>query len=265
MSDPGVVDVEAADTGRFDGAVEIALARGALYEALTIALRPPSGELSRRLARPTGALGLRVAASLIDDGALAARVDRLTTVASDETSLRRTYERLFGHTARGEASPYETEYGADDLFQQPQAMADVAGFYAAFGLVTRGGERPDHASGECEFLMVLARREALAHERHDDAEVALVRRATRLFLRDHLARFAPAFAEQLRRADPAGFYGALGALLDAFVTGECARLGVTRGPVGLALRPAEEDRVPMACGRCPLGDGDAEDDDAPRV
>jgi TorA maturation chaperone TorD len=263
MSDPGLHGTVAADAGGVDGAREIALARSALYEALTIGLRPPTAEGHRRLASPLGVLGLRVAASLLGGRALAARVDRFTTGASDHASLVGTYERLFGHTARGDASPYETEYGADDLFQQPQAMADVAGFYAAFGLTTIAGERPDHASGECEFLMVLARREALGLERHADADLAVVRRAARLFLRDHLARFAPAFAEQLRRADPEGFYGALGGLLDVFVAGECARFGVTPGPASLALRTAEEDRVPMACGRCPLGADAAESDDAP--
>ncbi len=260
MSEAGPHESAAKDD--LDGAVEIALARSALYEALTIGLRPPTAEGRRRLASSGGALALGVAASVLGGGALAAQVERFTTGARDDASIEPTYERLFGHTARGDASPYETEYGADDLFQQPQAMADVAGFYAAFGLTTTGGERPDHASGECEFLMVLARREALAVARRDDAEVAIVRRAARLFLRDHLGRFASAFAGQLRRADPEGFYGALGGLLDEFLAGECVRFAVTPGPASLALRDGTEDRVPMACGRCPLGSDDAESDDA---
>lgn len=263
MSAAGFHGTADASAGGGEGVVDSALARSALYEALTIGLRPPSPELSCRLASPLGARALGMAASLLDDGELVARVERLTTVARDESLLTPTYERLFGHTARGDASPYETEYGADDLFQQPHAMADVAGFYGAFGLTTIAGERPDHASGECEFLMVLARREALALTRHHADDVAVVRRATRLFLRDHLGRFVPALAGQLRRADPTGFYGALGAFLDVFVAGECVRFGVTPGPASLALRDAREDRVPMACGRCPIGPGDGETDDAP--
>jgi hypothetical protein len=73
-------------------------------------------------------------------------------------------------------------------------------------------------------------------------------KAQRLFLRDHLARFLPSFVRKLRRAGGGDFYAALGELSLRFVSQESARLNVTLGAVNLALRPADDDRVPMACG-----------------
>jgi TorA maturation chaperone TorD len=104
---------------------------------------------------------------------------------------------------------------------------------------------------ECEFLLVLARREARAGTGGDEPAREATRQAARLFLRDHLGRWAPALGARLGRLDAEGFYGALGRLLAAFVAAECGRLGVAAGPAFLRLRSAEPDDTPMACG--PIG------------
>ena len=164
--------------------------------------------------------------------------------------LSASYLRLFGHTARGPVAPYETEYGAEALFQQPQEMGDLAGFYLAFGLTLNPAEheRPDHVSCECEFLSFLALKEAYALESGDARMLEEARKAAHLFLRDHLGCFVPAFAKKLITEGRGGFYEKLGELCLKFVTVECTRLGVAMGPQSLSLRPANDDRVPMACG-----------------
>jgi hypothetical protein len=85
-----------------------------------------------------------------------------------------------------------------------------------------------------------------------------------LFLRDHLGRFLPAFAKKLIREDGNGFYGTLGGLACALIGLECARFRVPAGPENLALRPADDERVPMACGsgECPAMPGVSERDEA---
>jgi DMSO reductase family type II enzyme chaperone len=239
---------------------DVCLARSALYEALAQGFRVPTARMVQRLATDDGAAGLRVAMTLLDDPAVPPLVRRLAETDTSAPVLAGAYRRLFGHTVRGEVPLFETEYGADELFLQPQELADVAGFYAAFGLTVAPGaaERPDHVSCECEFLMFLARKEAFALERGEAAMVDGTRRAGRLFLRDHLARFVPSLAARLDRADPGSFYGALGALAVALVTHDCTRLGVVAGPATLRLRLPIEDRIPMACGSCPLGAGGGE-------
>jgi TorA maturation chaperone TorD len=162
--------------------------------------------------------------------------------------------------------PYETEYGAEALFQQPYEISDLMGFYCAFGLRFNAEERerPDHVSCECEFLSFLALKEAYALSHEENSMLEQTRKANRLFLRDHLGRFAPAFAQRLTREDQEGFYGALGNLCTRFIAGECARLGVPVGSQNLDLRPASDDRVPMACGEtgeCPIGSRTSADEE----
>jgi TorA maturation chaperone TorD len=131
-----------------------------------------------------------------------------------------------------------------------QEMGDLAAFYRAFGLevALTAHERSDHVSAECEFLLVLCRKEAYAGERDDTAMLETTRRAWRLFLRNHLGRWGPAFGKKLHREDQEGFYGALGLLATDFLSRECAAAGVPAGPEFLRLRSAEPPEVPAGCG-----------------
>jgi DMSO reductase family type II enzyme chaperone len=247
---------------------DIDIARATLYSALALGFRPPEEETIARLCSKDGATALASAAALLDpnrESGLAA-VSLVLTAHCSLLTVTESHRRLFGHTARGGVPPYETEYGAEALFQQPQEMGDLMGFYRAFGLTLNvlERERPDHVSCECEFLCFLALKEAYALEHEDSAMLDETRKAERLFLRDHLGRFLPAFAKKLIREDGNGLYGILGDLACAFIALECARFGVPAGPDNLTLRPADDERVPMACGsgECPAMPGVSELDEA---
>ena len=234
---------------------DVALCRSALYEALALGFRPPTVETRARLASAEAASALADAAAVLDgerDTDLAQIVRRLvpSSLPPSVEALEASYRNLFGHTARGRVPPYETEYGEDSPFLPAQEMSDLAAFFRAFGLALRpaGHERIDHISCVCEFLLFLARKEAYGLERGDQATREETRRAARLFLRDHLGRFAPAFGNRLAREDPGGFYGALGELCAAFVTQECAWAHVAAGPEVLRLRSPSGADAPMACG-----------------
>ena len=251
---------EASDVGPLRGepaisaevtAVELALCRSALYEALALGFRPPTAETVTRLLAREAIDALADAAAAVDlawGTALAAAVGRLAGPLS-LSRLQAGFRRLFGHTARGLVPPYETEYGEDSPFLPAHEMGDLAGFYRAFGLELRrdAHERPDHVSCQCEFMVVVTRREAYALEEGHGAAAEATRGAARLFLREHLGRWGPAFGQRLGREDPDGFYGALGALGRAFLLAECARMGVSPGPATLRLRSASVGNVPMAC------------------
>ena len=246
--------------------IDTALARATLYSALVLGFRPPEAETIVRLCSTDGSTALAGAANLLDpERELGLAVARLRLSHFSLLTLTESYRRLFGHTARGGVPPYETEYGAEALFQQPQEMGDLMGFYRAFGLTLNGQEheRADHVSCECEFLCFLALKEAYALEHGDDSMLEETRKAERLFLRDHLARFLPAFAKKLVREDAGGLYGFLGGVGYGFIVLECARFGVRLGLESLTLRPADDERVPMACGsgECPAMPGVSELDE----
>jgi len=232
---------------------DLALCRAALYSAMALGFRPPTDETRERLVSEEGARALAEAAGALGSpnaAGICAAALRLSAAETSLPTLSDAYLRLFGHTARGRVPPYETEYGAEALFQQPQELGDLGGFYSAFGLSMNPAihERADHVSCECEFLSFLALKEAYALESGDTAMLEETRKAARLFLRDHLARFVPAFARKLITEGKGTFYEALGELCLSFVTDECAWQGVTLGPGNLGLRPGSDDRVPMACG-----------------
>jgi len=226
---------------------DLALCRSAAYVALACGFAPVDAETHRRVASPEGADALQ---SVLDHLGVEAT---FAPAACTLEELATRHVQTFGHTVRGEVTPYETEFGVASLFRQPREMQDLAGFFEAFGLKLPPDrhERIDHVRCECEFMAFLARKEAYCRSNGDAETASLVESAARLFLRDHLGRFAPALGAGMRGADGDGFYGALGDILRRFVEWDCARVGVDPGPEELRLRVAIEGDVPAACGDCP--------------
>ena len=248
---------------RLDAAIDAALARSVLYHTVTLGLRPPAEDAAGSLCSPTGQAAMRAAAALLDarglsGEALLPAVETFCGRAASAAERLAAHARLFGHS-RGLVCPFETEYGAEGAFRQPQELADIAGTYLAFGLKSAegGDERVDHAACECEFMDFLARKEAFAlgspgasaDLEEAGQQLATVRGAARGFLRDHLGRFGRAFASLLIKEGAGGFHAGLGALLFRFLTQECQRFGLPPGPPSLELRPPVPDDTPMACGR----------------
>jgi TorA maturation chaperone TorD len=236
-----------------DRETDHAICRGILYDVLALCLRPPGDDTLSRLKDAGQKDALREAAADLggEEGPVPSAVEALLgAVESPADDLDRSFQRLFGHTARGQVSPYETEYGSDDLFRQSHEMADLGGFYRAFGLAVPGSrrERNDHLSAEFEFLSFLCRKEAYELLKGDQASGAEVRRAQRTFLRDHAGRFGRAFARSLVKEADQPFHRAAGELCLAFLGLEERELAVPLGPEFLPLRTAAEDDVPMACG-----------------
>lgn len=70
-------------------------------------------------------------------------------------------------------------------------LADIAGFYQAFGTqVAPESERADHLAVELEFMHLLAVKEALAREESSAESALLCREAADTFLHEHLGRWA---------------------------------------------------------------------------
>lgn len=234
--------------------LDAAYCRATIYSALALAFRPPTDQTIARIIEPENCAALAAAAALIDVDAKLGLVTAINALAqagrAGVETLGASYRALFGHTARGSVAPYETEYGNEALFQQPQELGDLMGFYHAFGLTVQSDqhERVDHISCECEFLSFLAMKEAFALENRDPAMLEETVKAQKLFVRDHLGRFLPTFAHHLGREDRTGFYVKLADLSLRFISQESNRLGVRSGAANLPLRPANDDRVPMACG-----------------
>ncbi|MBM4439300.1 MAG: molecular chaperone TorD family protein [Candidatus Rokubacteria bacterium] len=218
------------------------LHRAAMYRLCAIALAYPS---------PGRFAEVAAAAERIVDAAappLRARVRALAAAAraASEAEAAAEYVALFHGAAR--CIPCEGAYGPVRMAGKSAELADIAGFYAAFGMEPSAGEPEieDHVATELEFMSALALKEAwaLAEAHYEHAEISAD--ATAAFLRDHLARWIPAFAAALDGATTAPYYRAVAALLTAWVAQDVAALGVTVEPLPTAAAtPAAAE--PFAC------------------
>jgi TorA maturation chaperone TorD len=118
-------------------------------------------------------------------------------------------------------------------YRQSQEMADISGFYRAFGFQVGGEqrERPDHLASELEFLYVLSLKEAYAAQQGIDEHVEVCVEARHAFLRDHLGRWIGLFAQSVGRGlDPDGEgnpYLWLSRLVAAVVENDAHSLGLS--------------------------------------
>lgn len=179
----------------------------------------------------------------------------LTALPATDQAAADEFARVFGLIPCRECPPYEAEYlSVEDTFFRTQQMADVAGFYRAFGLDSSlaSRERPDHLCLELEFsafLLMKLRDAAAGGDEESLLRAEICRKARRSFFADHFGWWTPAFAVGLRRKAETGFYAALGKLLAAFLPIERQRLGVRP-----SLTPREPTVVDTAeeCDGCPV-------------
>jgi TorA maturation chaperone TorD len=252
----------------------IDLAREALYRFLAAALSDPHGgrwlpvldpesqrlahEAARLLREEAGAAPGRLGLGELPPEALTL-TPLCVELDQPPEALRAEHLRVFGLVPTKECPPHETEYHpTEEPFFRAQQMADVAGFYRAFGIEPAHvrPERPDHLALELEFMAVLLmkKRLALAGAAEDAgmAEGATVcDEAQHSFFRDHLAWWVPAFATGLRRRAGGGFYAALGQVLAALIPVERHRLGVDTPSVPARPSSTEGPEEPAGCAGCP--------------
>ncbi|MCC6381892.1 MAG: molecular chaperone TorD family protein [Dehalococcoidia bacterium] len=221
-------------------AAESALRRAAAYELLARAFSEPA---ERELE------ALRACAAELAPALEGTPVAALGSFVPEATvaSLAEAHLRLFTLSSSPDCPLFESAFVCDQPAQQTALMADVAGFYRAFGVDTPGGGiRPDDIRAELDFMAFLCRKEVYAILHLGAPRTRQTVRAERLFLAEHLGRWAPGLGLRVvARAEGSAFYLALGSALRLWVDEECARLGADPGaPLTLPRmdlsRPAPE-------------------------
>ena len=166
--------------------------------------------------------------------------------------LERHYLETWGHTASSGCSPYEMEYWPAHVFQKSEGLADVSGFYHAFGLKvsSQTGERPDHLSLELEFMHFLAWKESHALKQgHDTEKLALCRQAQSKFLQEHLG-WVSLFAQRLTEKVEGSFLATWSRLTEQFLCLEAQAMGVSFTELDMATASSPEEPPDEACASC---------------
>lgn len=245
----------------FDPALNAA--RRALYRFTALAFGDPLNGTWAQLADSQSQACVRAACELLRDEPAAAAslglgelpVEQLdpevvfSRLPMTPGALNSEYEQAFGLLVTTACPPYETEYIDGKLsFQRSAELADIAGFYRAFGMDAAADQhdRPDHISIELEFMSLLIDLECRA-ETADQFEIA--RQAQSSFVREHLSWWVPTFARLLAKEVPDRFLASVGQLLCAHLPAERALLGVTQ--LLMSTQPSQLER-PEECEGCLL-------------
>lgn len=161
--------------------------------------------------------------------------------------LRSAYVDLFERGGE-RASLYETEYGRMRGMSKGNDLADIAGFYRAFGLdldPDHARETGDHIAIELEFYSMLLTKQAYLDEHGDGEGSSIVLDARKKFLADHLGRFASAIALHAAVKD-SDVYGPVFEWVSRIVTDERIALGVESPPLDYFADPDAKEE--MKCG-----------------
>jgi TorA maturation chaperone TorD len=218
------------------------LARSLVYRFLAQAFSYPTRVSLEQLRGEDLELAAPAAAPLSEPvrEALAAAGAALEGLDSEATES--AYRDLFSHIHSVDCPQYETDYTARDVWRQSNELADLAGFYRAFGLQEHT-ERQDHVATELEFMHLVTYKAAWATAQEDPDNARVCNEAAESFMRDHLLRWSVGLSDRVhvRAATP---YRELAALASAFLRDECDRLGFV--PEG--LEPiARDEEEPGLC------------------
>ncbi len=213
--------------------------RAQAYTGLALAFDRPDDELFEVLECGELAGVLQSIGDTIGADDLVATGTALEDMEIDPVTLRKTYARVFGLEADSGIPLYEVGYAPGSLLTNTDIMADIAGFYRAFGLSTQAEsrDRVDALSTQLEYLGFLALRRAQYLEAADEESVEIVTDATATFLEDHLGRWVARLVLDILDVVEEPTYRTLADALGALVEADLARYSV---------EPAVYQEVPTA-------------------
>lgn len=190
----------------------------------------------------------RILAEGLEGGDVAERELSALAASAEPAALEPEYITLF-EVGKGRCPVHETEYGRMRGMSKGNELADICGFYAAFGMARADSpeakQMADHLAVELEFYGTLLARQAAVMETEDDAGEEIVLDARKKFLGDHLGRLAIAVASQPSVQGNAG-YGPVLRATSQLVAEECARLQTVPAPLDFFPESGEGDS--MCCG-----------------
>lgn len=201
--------------------------------------------------------------ALVDDATIDA-LRAAVAVVADQRAIARIadvdceslpdLEQLAGRWVRwfdlGRVAPYEGSNIPSTAGGITPRLADIAGFYRAFGMEVTD-DRPDHIVAQLEFLALALLTEADATERGDAEHAESSAAATRAFLRDHIGGWIDAWAARVGEIDGLEPWFPYAALAADLVRSEAAIRNVIplreSGALPADAGVADDEEATLAC------------------
>jgi len=162
-------------------------------------------------------------------------------------AIRAEYTRLF---LTGLVCPHhESDYIGESVFRKSDLVADLSGFYSAFGLNLSPSAKmqADYIGTELEFAGMLALKELYARRTGKSNEAEICQTARKKFLQDHLGRWAIAFGQKLKEQSDSPFYQKLAEAVEKTVAQDCSSLQVEQAAVKPAAFSFPVEAPPRDC------------------
>lgn len=180
---------------------------------------------------------------------------------SDIDTLAHGYRATFGSaTVAMDCPPFEMYFSGSHIWQQTQDLADISGFYKAYGLEIAEGDstsRWDHVAVELEFMHFLTYKLAYAIENHHGKEeFELCLSGKKKFLMSHIGRWINAFSTTASKKSPLEFYRQVTKLANTFIHLEMEKLEIDTEEVDAShgnepdYLQRLEGKSAMACDSC---------------
>ncbi len=136
-------------------------------------------------------------------------------------------------------APYETEYMREKVSRKAFELADIAGFYSAFGFSVnddiKNKEALDHMAVELEFMALLEWKEQYAKEKGQMENVGIVRDAKMKFLKEHLAKWGFLYCRRIYGLKGACFYIRPAKILECVLALQCERYHIDTSLLDLEM------------------------------
>lgn len=205
-AEPTVVD---------DSSAEEAFHRSRLYSLVSLALDRPGEEHRRVMDDGVFFEHLSESAAIYGGPDVRRAAEDVTERFAGVSRHRREWASLFGIEEGVTVSPYELTYLPGPLMTTVRKLADIKGFYRAYGLRIADSERDrgDHVVFQTEYLGHISLREATLRDEGDTEGVHIVTETRKSFIEDHLGRWYWRFTEEVSKHDDEGFYASIAALL----------------------------------------------------
>ncbi|WP_293032512.1 molecular chaperone [Natronococcus sp.] len=206
--------------------------RARLYKLASMAFDRPDEQFEEALLSGTFEEQLLESAAALENEELeehaAAVVEAAPTDEDGADDLYSDWATLFGFEEGGNISQYQIEYSPGTLVTSTDVLADISGFYGAFGLSMDEGnrERVDHLCIQLEFLSHLALQTAYLEQDGDETGIEVLTDAQGSFLEDHLGRWTGRYRETVAEDADVEFYRALAALVDGLVADDTDRFDI---------------------------------------
>ncbi len=185
-----------------------------IYKFLSLAFFYPSLELLEELGEALENLSLSLKELSINFDVKALE-DLIKSSKERVLELQGEWNALFSTSLKAPAN--ETAYELDKAGRKASELADIEGFYKAFGIEVKPPVEPDSIVAELEFMSYLLMKKLHLQKAGLKEGVEVVEKAYRSFFKDHIGRWYRIFTDLIKEHTEEEYYKVVASLLRVFL------------------------------------------------